>query len=191
MFSEDLFKEQTGEDFTSFYEEYNPKLLYYINNICKDTQLAQDIATESYLAAFNNILSYDREKAKFSTWLFTIARNNTYNELKHNKKVSYVEIMDIEQEEIEEESFVDEKAYIIMNGINTLPHPYNIVMDMILVKKSTYDDVSVEFSTDGIPKNINTIKSWVRKGKSLLKDLLEIEFNKIKNKNKNECSKRT
>ncbi len=29
MFSEDIFKEQTGLDFNSFYKEYNPKLIYY------------------------------------------------------------------------------------------------------------------------------------------------------------------
>src|SRR6201996_2062903 len=128
MFSEEIFKEQTGVNFTSFYEEYNSKLIYYINSICNDTEMARDIATDSYMQAFNNILSYDRSKAKFSTWLFTIAKNHTINEIKYNKRYiienlsSYDDINEVYTEDIS----VCDKAKYISDNIETLKYPYNI-----------------------------------------------------------------
>jgi RNA polymerase sigma-70 factor (ECF subfamily) len=179
FFSEELFKQKTGEDFSSFYEEYNPKLIYFINSICKNNQMAQDIATDSYMDAFDNILSYNKEKAKFSTWLFTIARNNTINEIKVLKKTLHEETFDIIEEKEEVDPFIDEKASIVIEQINNLNEPYRDVMKMILLDRKSYKDISIKYN-----KNINTIKSWIRKGRSLIKDLSEKEFNKLKNKDK-------
>ena len=56
---------------------------------------------------------------------------------------------------------------------------------MILSENRSYKDISEYFDD----KNINTVKSWVRKGKSLLRNLLELKFGLYKNKIiENECS---
>ena len=182
MFSEDLFRQQTGEDFTKFYEEYNPKLISFIGNICKDRDMAHDIATNSYIAAFDNILSYNKEIAKFSTWLFTIAKNKTLREISVNKRISYQDIVaeDIHDDEpTKHELFdVEDKAKIIIEQIENLPEPYKNVMDLLINKKMKYNDISIFLGDENNPKNLNTIKSWIRKGKSLLKDLSEKEFDK-------------
>lgn len=187
MFSEDLFKQQTGEDFTKFYEEYNPKLISFIANICKNKDMAQDIATNSYIAAFDNMLSYNKEISKFSTWLFTIAKNKTLREISISKRISYeeIEFIDKSEEEKQEDTIFDDKAQakIVIEQINNLPNKYKDVMNMFLVEKLKYVTISETLNV-----NLNTIKSWIRKGKSLLRDLSEIEFNKIKN-NTNEFTK--
>ena len=177
MFSEDLFRQQTGEDFTKFYEEYNPKLISFISNICKDRDMAYDIATNSYIAAFDNILSYNKDIAKFSTWLFTIAKNKTLREISINKRISYQEILNEDScEELVKD--VEDKAKIILEQIQNLPEPYKIVIDLLINKKMKYSEISIFLGDENNPKNLNTIKSWIRKGKSLLKDLSEKEFNK-------------
>ena len=181
MFSEDLFRQQTGEDFTKFYEEYNPKLISFISNICKDRDMAYDIATNSYIAAFDNILSYNKDIAKFSTWLFTIAKNKTLREISINKRISYQEILNEDscEELVKDDGFdVEDKAKIILEQIQNLPEPYKIVIDLLINKKMKYSEISIFLGDENNPKNLNTIKSWIRKGKSLLKDLSEKEFNK-------------
>ena len=187
MFSEEIFKEQTGVDFSSFYKEYNPNLIYYINSICNDVEMARDIATDSYMQAMNNILSYDKNKAKFSTWLFCIAKNHTINEIKHNKRYVIEDISSYDDvtEAYDEDPFSVEKALYVKDNIQKLNYPYNIVMNMILLENRSYKDISEYFDD----KNINTVKSWVRKGKSLLRNLLELKFGLYKNKIiENECS---
>ena len=42
---------------------------------------AEEVAQETFLRAWQQIGSYDRARAAFSTWLFTIARNLAINEL--------------------------------------------------------------------------------------------------------------
>lgn len=174
MFSEELFKEQTGEDFNVFYKEYNSKLIYFINSLCNDNEMAKDIATFSYMQAFEKISTYDKKKAKFSTWLFSIARNHTINEIKSNKKylIEDISIFDDEEIEYKEDTQLCDKFEFIKDNIYKIDYPYNIVMEMILLGKKSYKDVSEAF--DG--KNINTVKSWVRKGKTILKEMIEDKF---------------
>ena len=144
--------------------------------------MAHDIATNSYIAAFDNILSYNKEIAKFSTWLFTIAKNKTLREISVNKRISYQDIVaeDIHDDEpTKHELFdVEDKAKIIIEQIENLPEPYKNVMDLLINKKMKYNDISIFLGDENNPKNLNTIKSWIRKGKSLLKDLSEKEFDK-------------
>lgn len=176
MFSEELFTEQTGENFTEFYKEYNNKLIYYISTICNDKEMAKDIATGSYIHAFDNILSYDKSKAKFSTWLFTIAKNRTINEIKSNKKYLIEDISlhedDGESDVYQEDIYFYDKIEFIKTNIKKLKYPYNEVMKMVLLEKKSYKTVSETFNN----KNINTVKSWVKKGKTILKQMLEKEF---------------
>ena len=151
MNTEYLFKQQTGEDFSKFYEEYNPKLISFINNICKDKDMAQDIATSSYIAAFDNILSYDKDIAKFSTWLFTIAKNKTIREINLNKRTVYLDIIADEvaedTQDIQPDDITDkEKVDIILEQINNLPEPYKEVMELFIVKKKNYVDISLLFN---------------------------------------------
>jgi RNA polymerase sigma factor (sigma-70 family) len=64
-----------AEVFTRFYEEYLPKVFRYISYRITDTHLAEDITSIVFEKALTNFKSYSPEKASFSTWVFTIARN--------------------------------------------------------------------------------------------------------------------
>ena len=83
---EKVFVQRTGKDFTSLYKKYYPKLIYYTSKMCNDPQKAEDISTDSFLAAFEKIDKYEIEKAQFSTWLFTIAKNLALQTLKSDKR---------------------------------------------------------------------------------------------------------
>ena len=85
---EKLFVEKTGKDFSTLYKKYYPKLIYYTSKLCNDPQKTEDIATDSFMTAFEKIEKYDDEKAQFSTWLFTIAKNLALQAIKNDKKSS-------------------------------------------------------------------------------------------------------
>ena len=72
---EKIFKERTGKDFSTLYQKYYPKLIYFTSRICNDVQKAEDISTDSFMIALEKIEMYQKEKSQFSTWLFTIAKN--------------------------------------------------------------------------------------------------------------------
>lgn len=180
---EQNFKERTGQDFSFYYNKYYPKLIYYTNRLCKDVQKAEDLTTESFIIAFQKVDKYDKEKAQFSTWLFTIARNLTLQELKTSKKTLSMDVKvdedgttmkDFLQEEESLEYLHDlavNKAAIMKEHISKLKDPYKKVIEMREIKKMAYKDIAQELN-----KNLSTIKSQIRNGRKLLKDSTEKEF---------------
>ncbi len=62
---EKIFKERTGKDFTSLYTKYYPKLVYFTSRITNDLQKKTEISTDSFLAAFEKIDKYEKDKSQF------------------------------------------------------------------------------------------------------------------------------
>jgi RNA polymerase sigma factor (sigma-70 family) len=60
---------------------YHSRVALWCNRFTGERQLAGDLAQDVFLRAYRNIDSY-RGQAKFSTWLYTIARNHCINEMK-------------------------------------------------------------------------------------------------------------
>ena len=178
-----LFKERTGKDFSFFYEKYYPKLIYYTNKMCNDSQKAEDISTDSFLIAFDKIEKYDREKSQFSTWLFTIAKNLVLQDIKNSKKTMSLDV-EIDEEGAtmkdfiqEEESFehlhelASKKATIMIDKIKELKEPYRSVIEMRELKKMQYKDIAEQLG-----KNLSTIKSQIRNGRAILMNKTIKEF---------------
>jgi len=67
--------EELKETFTRLYEEYMPKVFRYIHYRVGNRQLTEDLTSTVFEKALVNFKKYSREKASFSTWIFTVARN--------------------------------------------------------------------------------------------------------------------
>jgi RNA polymerase sigma factor (sigma-70 family) len=180
---ESLFRERTGNDFTFFYRKYYPKLIYYTSKMCGDQQKAEDITTESFMTAFEKIDKYEKEKAQFSTWLFTIARNILLQDIKSSKKTISIDteydeegttLKDFIQEEVSDTNLHNlnqKKAEIMKEQISKLKDPYKKVIEMREIKKMAYKDIA-----DELGKNLSTIKSQIRNGRLILISQTKKEF---------------
>jgi RNA polymerase sigma-70 factor (ECF subfamily) len=178
-----LFRERTGNDFEHYYNKYYPKLIYYTNKMCNDQQKAEDVTTDSFIVALEKIDKYEKDKAQFSTWLFTIAKNLMLQEIKQQKKTVSIDIeMDEEgttlkdfiQEEENKESLTDihyKKAEIMKRHMETLKEPYKKVLYMREIQKMPYKDIAEQLN-----KNLSTIKSQIRGGRAILKSQTKKEF---------------
>ena len=105
---EKIFKERTGKDFTSLYTKYYPKLVYFTSRITNDLQKAEDISTDSFLAAFEKIDKYEKDKSQFSTWLFTIAKNLALQDIKTERKNISIDI-EFDQEGTTMKDFIQQE----------------------------------------------------------------------------------
>ena len=84
---EDLIHEyQLGneEALTMLFERYKRPILNYALRILGNRADAEDVAGEVFLALFEKKDSY-QPQAKFSTWLYTIARNNCISRIRKRK----------------------------------------------------------------------------------------------------------
>ena len=64
-----------GEAFAELYEQYLPKVFRYIQYRVNSMQLTEDLTSATFEKALVNFSRYSSDKAKFSTWIFSIARN--------------------------------------------------------------------------------------------------------------------
>ena len=188
LFSEQekVFRERTGKDFSTLYKKYYPKLVYFTSKICNDTQRAEDISTDSFMAAFDKIEKYEKEKAQFSTWLFTIAKNLALQDIKNEKKTMSLDIQfddegttmkDFIKEEESDNSVHElqaKKADIMKKHFDNLKNPYKDLIEMRELKKMSYKDIS-----DRLNLNLSTVKSQIRNGRAILVRETKKEFDQI------------
>jgi RNA polymerase sigma factor (sigma-70 family) len=183
---EKIFKERTGKDFSTLYQKYYPKLIYFTSRICNDVQKAEDISTDSFMIALEKIEMYQKEKSQFSTWLFTIAKNLSLQDKKlENRNISLdiefddegTTLKDFIQETESYESVHNvfaQKADVMKKHISELKEPYKTVIIMREIDRMQYKDIA-----DKLGKNLSTIKSQIRNGRQILMEQSKKEFDQI------------
>ncbi len=71
----DKVSQGIADIFARLYEEFMPKVYQYISYRIVDSNVVEDITSTVFEKALTNINKYDSDKASFSTWIFSIARN--------------------------------------------------------------------------------------------------------------------
>jgi len=66
------------EALDELFRRYQSRVALWCWRVAGDRDWAADLAQEVFLKAFRNLSSF-RSEAKFSTWLYTIARNHCFN----------------------------------------------------------------------------------------------------------------
>ena len=66
---------------------YRDKLINFVFGFLGDAELAEDVVQDTMLKLYEK-KHYYREIAKFSTWLYTIARNQANSEFRKRKRIS-------------------------------------------------------------------------------------------------------
>jgi RNA polymerase sigma-70 factor (ECF subfamily) len=69
-------------------ERYQRSLLSLVGNLVRDLSDRDDIAQETFLAAYLHLGSYDPRRGRFSTWLLTIARNKCIDAMKERRPLA-------------------------------------------------------------------------------------------------------
>jgi RNA polymerase sigma-70 factor (ECF subfamily) len=72
--------------FAALYEQYLPKVFRYVHYRINDVPMAEDITSVIFEKALTKFQSYRSEKASFSTWIFSIARNTLIDHYRVNHK---------------------------------------------------------------------------------------------------------
>jgi RNA polymerase sigma-70 factor (ECF subfamily) len=91
--------------FELYYRHYLPKIFNYVSYRVPDQTTAEDLTASIFERALANFGSYSVERAAFSTWLFTIARNVVANYLrKQSRRPAMVTVDALSQVEVEASS---------------------------------------------------------------------------------------
>ena len=75
------------DSFRVLVERYQKPVIRIIKSITNDSDMSQDIAQDVFLTAYKKLRTFDFARSRFSTWLFTIAKNKSLNALKKRRPV--------------------------------------------------------------------------------------------------------
>jgi RNA polymerase sigma-70 factor (ECF subfamily) len=72
--------------FIQLFEEYGPRVKAYLIRQGADRTTAEDLTQDVMLTVWHRAAQFDHTKARFSTWVFTIARNRRIDGLRRTRR---------------------------------------------------------------------------------------------------------
>jgi RNA polymerase sigma-70 factor (ECF subfamily) len=153
--------------FRTLVERYERPVFCLIRNLIADRHECEDLAQDTFLAAYRALGSYDSRRSKFSTWLLTIARNKCFNRLKKRRPAVLESIPDnalshepdIGREEVSEHLSAE---------LNRLPFEQKVAFVLSEIQGLTYEEIS---RMEQI--KVGTVKSRISRAKAKLRSLVK------------------
>lgn len=174
------FKDGDKAAFEELMRKYFPRVLNFIYRFVGSREIAEDLTQEVFIRVYQNARQYD-PKAKLQTWLFTIAKNLSLNELRRhrNKMVSLDshlqtpessmprQVEDARSVGADQAVIQEEKSAAVRQAIQTLPE--NQRMAVILRR---YEQLSYEEIAQAMRLSEKAVKSLLNRAKENLKNAL-------------------
>jgi RNA polymerase sigma-70 factor (ECF subfamily) len=168
--------------FTELVEKYKQPVMNFVHRSLRDETEAEDVAQNVFLQVFKSRARYERT-AKFSTWLFTIARNLCLNELRRRSRhpAESLEETHAEHEDQPARQYEDKKIQLptenVLHGelagkIETaLAELPEIQRTAILLCRQ--DELSYEEIAKVLGCSLSATKSVIHRGRETLKEKLK------------------
>ena len=168
--------------FTELVEKYKQPVMNLAYRTLRDATEAEDLAQNVFVQVFKSASRY-KSTAKFSTWLFTIARNLCLNEIRRRTRhpADSMDASHPEQEDQPWHQFEDKKSFSppdsllqgeleakIEQALAELPE--NQRLAMVLCRQ---DELSYEEIADVLECSLPATKSLIHRARETLKQKLK------------------
>ena len=165
-----LFQGGDENSYIVLVNRYKDKLINFIYHYLKDSESAEDVVQETMIKLYQK-KHYYKEIAKFSTWLYTIAKNLANTELRKrkNRKITLLshfsnddKTYEIPSDDLEigQQVQTDVVNEIIKNAVNQLSEKFKTVIILRDIQEISYEEIS---EIIGIP--IGTVKSRINRAR--------------------------
>lgn len=166
------FKDGDDKAFEELVRRYKVKLFNYILKYTSDIERSEEISQEVFIRVYRSRDRY-KVKAKFSTYIYRIALNLAYNEVRDRNRRK-TDVQDEFSDKLKEFN-TPEKLYekqeieqIINREINALSPKYKDVILLCDIEGLSYKEVSKVLNI-----SIGTVQSRLSRGRVRLKQRLE------------------
>jgi len=156
------------ESFRFLVEKYERPIIRMVRNMAGDTESCEDVAQDVFFAAYRKLSSFDPACSKFSTWLFTIARNKSINASRKKRPRSTSELPERTHggnpgDELAKKDFLAR----LDQALQALPAAQRRAFVLAEFEKLPYVEIAlIEGARTG------TIKSRINRAKSKLRSVL-------------------
>ncbi len=158
------------EAFEFLYNKYKKRIEYFIFNIVKDYQKAEDIAQESFIYIMQNKM---KENSSFKYYIYMVAKSRAINYINVEKrrneiseKYLYNSIDSIEKDVLE---FIieEESKKEVINAIEQLEEKYRNAIYLVNIEKLSYKETA-----EILGQTLQNTKNLVHRGKKELRKIL-------------------
>ncbi|HET9173955.1 MAG TPA: sigma-70 family RNA polymerase sigma factor [Candidatus Saccharimonadales bacterium] len=148
-------------------ERYHRGLIQHLYNLTRDVALAEDIAQDAFVRAYEKIAQYNPEYA-FSTWLYKIADNLAYNHLRRARPTMALEEHEerIADDRPSLEEFTDREITkrSVQAALETLPLAYRQVIALYYWDNFSYEEIAAIMD-----RPVGTVRTWLHRAKQQLR----------------------
>jgi RNA polymerase sigma-70 factor (ECF subfamily) len=164
-----LLRCQIGDKdaFAELIERYERPLRYFINRLLDNSELTEDIFQDTWLTVIRRIHGL-REIDAFPAWLYRIARNKVYQQLRKKRNVSRLDENVAVEDYAEEDDFSGEDAAKVHKCLKELPPEYREVLMLRFLEQMSYQQISQVLNC-----KLGTVRSRLYYAKLALKKELE------------------
>lgn len=124
---------------------HQERIYWHIRGMVEYHDDANDVMQNTFIKAYKSIHNY-KHNAKFFTWLYTIATNESINHInkKKNKKTAPIEDYHNEHRTLSESSYIEgsEIQQVLADAIATLPEKQKQVFQMKYFEELKYQEIA-------------------------------------------------
>jgi RNA polymerase sigma-70 factor (ECF subfamily) len=147
---------------------YKGRILSYVYRVVRNYHDAEDITFDTFIKCFRSLASFDRSRS-FSTWLFTIAHNQTIDFLRKSKQeYEYFDERHAVRDDFVEKYEMKKKIEKIDRALAQLPPLDRELVVLFHREEYSYQDISEILK---IP--VTTIKTRLHRARKRLSELVQ------------------
>lgn len=159
------------DSFSTLVERHQSGLRYSLRQMTGwDEALADDLAQETFIKAFQAIGSYKFD-AKFSSWLYRIAYNQmvSHYRLARNREISGIDetVISAAERPVIAEHSEQELHQDLARAMQQLPTQQRMVIHLYLHRQLTHEEICTIMEMP-----LGTVKTCISRGKATLRKLL-------------------
>ncbi len=153
--------------FAELIERYQAPLHYFISHLSSNNEVTEDIFQDTWLTVIRCIYSLKSTEA-FSTWLYRIARNKVYQQLRRKQKLFELNENIAVPNDTEDDVFSPEDAAKIHRCMKELRPEYREVLMLRFLEQMSYHEIAKVINC-----GLGTVKSRIYYAKLALKKEME------------------
>ena|ERR1017187_2543163 len=161
----DIVKHVLNGDVDSFrilVERYQRPVLSMIRRLIWDSHRCEEISQDVFVTAFQKLSTFDPERSKFSTWLFTIARNMSINALKKKTPIPVEHLPEILDSRNPSHDLSDKEIFMQLDEtLKALPGKLRRAFVLAEIEQMPYEEIA---RIEGA--RLGTIKSRINRARA-------------------------
>jgi len=156
------------EAFACLFERYHVPLKYYLRGLLDSPETADDVLQTVWLKVLREVKRLRRLDA-FRVWLYRVARNEAFQQLRRDRRWAEVEesLSDTEAEE-DQDTFTTADATRVHTALARISAPHREVLVLRYLEELSYEEVAAVVGCE-----LGTVRSRIHYAKRAMRRVLE------------------